>query len=254
MRILVLSDIHGNLAAVQTIAALEPHDAVICLGDVVGYGPEPSACVHWAQASVRLIVQGNHDRAFGEGVPPRCSDRFRWLAEATSPIAHAQLGPGELAYLGALPRWAYLRSLGTRYMFIHATPSDPLYRYLGPNPDAWDQEVQGLDADVVFVGHTHVQFDIAAGGRRVVNPGSVGQPKDGDPRAAYAVIENGVISLRRAAYQVHRTVDALRRANIARAAVSEIAQLLETGRVPPAPAAHPASPERGQPMHGASEH
>jgi putative phosphoesterase len=231
-RALVLSDIHGNLAALEAVAAAEPHDAVICLGDIVGYGPEPAACVRWIRDRAEVVVQGNHDRAFGERVPPGCREQFRGLAEATAPIAHAELAASDLAYLAALPHWAYLELSGVRYLFVHATPRDPLYQYLGPDPESWAAALIGIDADVVVVGHTHVQFDLAVGERRVVNPGSVGQPKDGDPRAAYAVIEQGTISLRRVAYAVDRTVDALWRAGVIAPAVRDLATLLRTGRVP----------------------
>jgi putative phosphoesterase len=231
-RALVLSDIHGNLAALEAVAAAERYDAVICLGDIVGYGPEPAACVRWIRDRAPVVVQGNHDRAFAERVGPGCREQFRWLAEATAPVAHTQLAASDLGYLAALPRWAYLELSGIRYLFVHATPRDPLYQYLDPEPEAWEAAVIGIDADVVVVGHTHVQFDIPAGERRVVNPGSVGQPKDGDPRAAYAVIEGGAISLRRVSYPVDRTVDALRRAGVIAPAVRDLATLLRTGRVP----------------------
>jgi diadenosine tetraphosphatase ApaH/serine/threonine PP2A family protein phosphatase len=103
----------------------------------------------------------------------------------------AQLSPEERAYLAGLPRSAVRELDGTRCLFVHATPGDPLYRYLGPDPAAWAVEVGSLDANLVMVGHTHLQFELIVEGKRVVNPGSVGQPKDGDPRAAYAVLENG---------------------------------------------------------------
>jgi len=231
-RALVLSDVHGNAAALEAIAAAEPHDAVICLGDIMGYGPEPAACTRWMRERATLAVQGNHDRAFGERVPPRCSQRFRWLSEATAPIATAQLTECDRRYLASLPHWAYLEMCGARYMFVHATPRDPLYEYLGPDSAAWAVQLTGIDADVVVVGHTHLQFDITVGNARVVNPGSVGQPKDGDPRAAYAVIEDGVMSLHRVSYPVERTVEALHSHGLADPALAELASLLRTGRVP----------------------
>jgi diadenosine tetraphosphatase ApaH/serine/threonine PP2A family protein phosphatase len=120
---------------------------------------------------------------------------------------------------------------GVRFLFLHATPKDPLYQYLGPDPDEWAAALVGIDADVVVVGHTHLQFDITVGRQRVVNPGSVGQPKDGDPRAAYAVIENGSIALRRVAYPVGRTVDALRDAGVVAPALDVLETLLRTGSV-----------------------
>jgi putative phosphoesterase len=233
MRVLVISDVHGNREALEAVAA-EPHDSVICLGDLVGYGPEPAACVQWARAHAQLVLQGNHDRALAEGVAPGCRAQFLWLAEALAPLGRAQLAEEDITYLRQLPRSAALEIDGGRFLFVHATPRDPLYRYVGPEPDAWSSELAGIDADVVAVGHTHLQFDLSVGAARVVNPGSVGQPKDGDPRAAYAVIEDRTITLKRTAYPVEQTVTALEHSGVDPAAVRALSALLRTGRVPPA--------------------
>ena len=208
MRVLVISDVHGNLAALEAVLA-EPHDAVVCLGDLVGYGPEPGACARRIRIEAGLVLQGNHDRALGEGVPPRCRAEFEWLAEALAPVGRTQLEPGERAWLAGLPRMATREYDGLRCLLVHATPRDPLYRYLGSDGAEWAREIGTLDADTVLVGHTHLQFELTAAGRHVINPGSVGQPKDGDPRAAYAVLENGAVRLGRVTYDVERTVAAL---------------------------------------------
>jgi predicted phosphodiesterase len=71
VRTLVVSDLHGNWPALEAVAAV-PHDAVVCLGDIVGYGPQPGECLRWLRASHASIVQGNHDRSVADGVPPRC--------------------------------------------------------------------------------------------------------------------------------------------------------------------------------------
>ncbi len=231
MRTLVISDVHGNLAALEAVLA-EPHDAVVCLGDLVGYGPEPAACVRRLRAEGAVVVQGNHDRAAADGAPPGCREQFRWLADAVAPLTRAQLAPEEAAYLGALPRWASPELEGGAYLCVHATPRDPLYRYVGPDPVEWERELAGASAEVLLVGHTHLQFDLAVGTRRVVNPGSVGQPKDGDPRAAYAVIEGGTVALRRVPYPIETTVRALRHAGLPAAAVAVLVALLRTGVAP----------------------
>ena len=83
------------------------------------------------------------------------------------------------------------------------------------------------------MGHTHLQFALMAGGRRVTNPGGVGQPKDGDPRAAFAVLENGAVRLDRVSYDIERTTTALARTGADPTAVAVLSELLRTGRVPP---------------------
>lgn len=233
MRALVISDIHGNAAALEAVAA-EPRDLVICLGDIVGYGPEPAWCVDWVREHAQLVVQGNHDRAAGEGIDPKCSARFRKLAEAASAFADRQLSPEARDYLAHLPSRADLSLDDVELLFMHATPSDPHYRYLGPDPAEWAHEIATVRADVVVVGHTHLPFSIPVAGRRVVNPGSVGQPKDGDPRAAYAVIDGSRIELKRAAYAVERTVGLLAASDIGPDAIRQLSELLRTGSVPPA--------------------
>ena len=233
MRTLVVSDIHGNWPALEAVLA-EPHDAVLCLGDLVGYGPDPQACVDWARLTKAVCVMGNHDRAIAEGVDPGCRAQFRWLADAVAPVARAQLSAENLTYLRDLPRFCTLDFIGAGWVCVHATPRDPLNRYIAPTAEAWVGELYGTSATVVLVGHTHIQFDLNAGGTRVINPGSVGQPKDGDPRAAFALVEDGRVSLKRTPYPIERTVRALRHAGLPARAVMTLATVLRTGRIAPA--------------------
>ncbi len=230
MRALVISDIHGNAAALRAVLGV-PHDLVLCLGDLVGYGPRPAACVDTIRQQATLCVQGNHDRAFGARVPPGASARFQELAMATTPIADAQLSDDDRRYLRELPRWGFIRLHGRQFMAVHATPRDPLYEYLGPDPDAWIERARSMSTDILLVGHTHLQFRIDAGDRVIVNPGSVGQPKDGDPRAAFAVIDDGEVTLHRIAYDVEETIEALMASPVPSDAATSLTALLRTGKV-----------------------
>ncbi|MGH7690601.1 MAG: metallophosphoesterase family protein, partial [Gemmatimonadaceae bacterium] len=119
-----------------------------------------------------------------------------------------------------------------QFVCVHATPRDPLYEYLGPDAESWKDRVQGIAADAILVGHTHLQFRLDLGDRVVVNPGSLGQPKDGDPRAAYALIDDGRVTLHRVAYDVEATVAQLAACAIPARAIAELSALLRTGRVP----------------------
>lgn len=231
MKVLIISDVHGNFEALEAVAAAEPHDMVICLGDIVGYGPEPGACVRWVSSRAQLTVQGNHDRALADAVPARSRPRFEWLANAMAPLGEQQLSAGDIAWLRSLPRTAIRKLFGIKFMFVHATPEDPLYQYLGPDREGWERALATVDADLVVVGHTHLQFELVVDGKRVINPGSVGQPKDGDPRAAYAVIDQGGVRLKRVAYRIERTVSALEASGAPVAAVAVLSELLRTGRV-----------------------
>jgi predicted phosphodiesterase len=184
-----------------------------------------------AAAIPRVDRAGNHDRSVADGVPPRCWLDFEWLATATLHIARRQLSDEETAFLRALPQKLDLVLDGKRVVLLHATPADPLYSYLGHDRDKWRTALADIEADLVLVGHTHLPFHFQFGDVHVLNPGA-GQPKDGDPRAAYAVIEDGVPRLERASYPVERTVDALGAAGVDPAALRALSALLRTGRSP----------------------
>jgi putative phosphoesterase len=246
MRILVISDVHGNLAALDAVLH-EPHDALLCLGDLVGYGPEPGECVERVRSAAQTATLGNHDYALVTGLPPGCRREYAALAAATTRLGTDQLSAQSWAWLGTRPRWSFWEADGIRYLLVHGTPSNPLHRYLGPDTAQWSRETAGTDADVILTGHTHLPFDLVAESRRVVNPGSVGLPKDGDPRASYAVIEGGCVELKRLAYPVQDTVRALERSGVEADAVTALVALLSTGsdtgiHRPTAPG--PASVER----------
>jgi len=95
---------------------------------------------------------------------------------------------------------------GKKFLMVHATPRDPLDEYVLKDPAIWERRLQNVDADIVCVGHSHMQFKLEVNDKIVLNPGSVGLPRDGDPRAAYAVIEDDRIDLRRLVYPVERTL------------------------------------------------
>jgi putative phosphoesterase len=231
MRLLVISDIHGNLPALEAVLR-EPHDALVCLGDIVGYGPEPGACVRRVRAEASVILQGNHDRALALGVPPGCRPAFERLAEDAAGLGRAQLGAAEKGHLAALPFTATLVADGLRCLLVHATPADPLYQYAACEAETWSGLVEGVPFELVLVGHTHVQFRLPLRNHTVLNPGSVGQPKDGDPRAAYAVVENGDVELRRCSYDLEVTVERLQAVGVEPGSAAILSALLKTGRVP----------------------
>ena len=224
MRTLIVSDIHSNIEALDAVLAAaeeeEPVANILCLGDIVGYGPAPMACLErlWDRGAVSVC--GNHDAgAVGnvslETFNPIAAEACRWNG--------AQLTDKAREYLAGLP----LTLSEENFLMVHGTPSDPLWDYLlsyGQAVEAWDR----TDAPDVLVGHSHYQFSCEAGrgverpgpegltvplghARLVVNPGSVGQPRDRDPRAAYAIFDDEarLLSLRRAWYDVSATQRAM---------------------------------------------
>ena len=205
MRLLIVSDIHANLEALR--AALgEPYDELWVLGDLVNYGPNPGEVVELVRSHASLVVQGNHDYAIGSGTDPRCSDAFREMARAMQEYTEPLLDADQRAYLRSLPRTAAPTIDGDRFFLCHATPTEPLYRYCPAEPVQWAPETEGLQTDIVLAGHTHLPFTMNLEKVRIVNPGSVGQPKHGAPVACYALWENGRLSLQSCRYPVEETV------------------------------------------------
>lgn len=200
MRILVISDIHANSVALRSIR--EPFDVCFCLGDLVDYGPDPATCVQWVMDNKCETVRGNHDHGVAHSVAVVGDTGFRYLTNVTRPLQWNALDNSQRKYLARLPITRRLVIDGVRYLLVHGTPRDPLDEYLRKDPTAWAEVVKDLEADVVCVGHSHMQFDMPAGNARILNPGSVGLPRDGDVRAAYAIIENGKIQLKRQPYDI----------------------------------------------------
>ncbi len=204
MKVLLISDVHANLWALRAVI----HDAgavdhLLCAGDIVSYGPDPCATLDSLRAQGVIAVRGNHDHAVAWGADPNASPAKQPLALAMRGWTRSQLQPADIAWLAHLPLRLTWDMGGTRFAVVHATPRDPLYDYsLRPDAsvDFVNEVAMGIDADVLVVGHTHWPLLRPHDGLQIVNPGSVGQPLDGDPRAAYALWENGKITLRRAAY------------------------------------------------------
>src|SRR5947209_7809822 len=228
MRILVVSDIHANWPALAAID--EPHDVCICLGDLVDYGPDPSPCVRWAMEHARYAIRGNHDHGVAQGIAVSGETGYRYLTRCSRPLMWEALGPDERRYLLRLPLTKRLTLEGKRFLLVHGTPRDPLDEYLMKDPATWAKRVQNADADIVCVGHSHMQFNLMVNGTVVLNPGSVGQPRDGDPRAAYAVIDDNKISLRRIEYPVEEAIAGYESTNLPEKAKQLLALSLRQGR------------------------
>lgn len=231
MRILIVSDIHGNYDALSSIE--ETYDELWVLGDLVNYGPEPAAVIDFVRSKAAVFVCGNHDYAIGFNQDPRCSDRFREMAEVTRGFTDTVLGFGYKQFLRDLPWNAERRCWDTRFYLCHAVPSDPLYGYCDAGSPRWLTELNSVNADVILVGHTHLPFVRSIGSRVVVNPGSLGQPKNGRPEACYAVWEDGKIELKSFSYPIDAVVAKVQAFPIQVAIRDELSAILRTGKVPP---------------------
>ena len=247
MRILVLGDVHANVWGLRTVladaAADGPVDAVLCVGDLVDYGPAPRPCVTWARRYCTAAVRGNHDHAVAQRVPPRGGRGLRGLGAGARATQEERLTPADLRFLARLPVTKRLTLGGRSFLMVHGSPRDPLDDYAPAAPAGWAERLKGetpaTRPDFVLAGHTHEPYivhvvDGSAAGATVVNPGSAGQPRDGDPRAAYALITDGAATLHRAAYDPAGAVAAVRACGWGADATETAVRLLECGEPGPA--------------------
>jgi len=231
MKIVIVSDIHGNLDALSALP--EQYDELWVLGDLVNYGPEPKEVVDFVMEKADIVVRGNHDQCLGYGDDPRCSAQFREMAEATRRFSESVVTTSQKEYLRSLPERLELTRAQTRFFLCHATPSDPLYEYRRAESEKWIDECVQLRADVILVGHTHMPFIRSFNRQTLVNPGSLGQPKTGKPDACYAVWENGQVGLRSYKYPVGDTAAKIRAMPIAKDIQQKLIAVLESGGLPP---------------------
>lgn len=202
MQIGLISDVHSNLPALEAVLEDMPTvDDIVCVGDIVGYNAWPRECLECIREVASVIVQGNHDR--NVDTPHRYSANR--MAEAGLELAQAELDDEQREWLADLsPR---SEVAGGDYQLVHSHP-DPehLGRYVYPR-DFPRMRPYLDDYSGIILGHTHVQHEATIDGRLIVNPGSVGQPRDQDPRAAYGILntECNTIEFRRVEYDVART-------------------------------------------------
>jgi putative phosphoesterase len=230
MRILLVADIHGNWPALQALN--EPYDVCICLGDLVDYGLEPAPCIDWVRRKAHYAVRGNHDHGVAQNVVVHGRTGFRYLTAVTRPLTRERLGTDDLRYLSRLPVSQMVTLDDTRFLLVHATPRDPLDEYAPADADFWQRRLQDVEAEVVCVGHTHQPYVLEVGDKLVINPGSLGQPRDGDPRASYAVIEDYKVELKRLEYPVGETVRVINDSGLPDVAREALMAVFRTGEVP----------------------
>ncbi len=227
MKILLVADIHSNWPALDAIQ--ERFDACLFLGDLVDYATDPEPCLQWMRTHATAGVRGNHDHAVAQRIPVRKRTGLGLLAAASRPLHWERLSGTDLKYLAQLPVTRRLEIDGKRFFLVHATPRDPFDEYLKEDETTWAARTEGVDSDFVCVGHSHQPFVLNVGHTTVINPGIVGQPRDGDPRAAYCVIENGEVSLRRVPYNIDLTIKHMRQSGLAEDVIALAEHFMKTG-------------------------
>jgi len=229
LRALIISDIHANLEALQALPT--DVDQLWVLGDLVNYGPDPVEAIEFIRSRATMVVRGNHDHSIGYGEDPRCSARFRQMAEETGRFTRSILTEDHQRYLRSLPLKTAAAVDGLQVLMCHAVPSDPLFQYRTEESPEWQSDSVG-GVNIELVGHTHLPFQRSFGGRLVVNPGSVGQPKHGRAESCFAIWHDGKVSLASVPYDVERTVEKLRNLRLSASVFEDLSYVLRNGRVP----------------------
>ncbi|MFC1935931.1 metallophosphoesterase family protein [Chloroflexota bacterium] len=230
MNILVIGDIHGNVEAFQAVldhAGSQGFQQVWCLGDIVGYGPDPGACLDLLSGYSPLTVAGNHDLA---AVGLLAMETFNYYAAEACRWTARNLSKSQKAYLQELP----LVQTQETFTLVHGSLRDPVWEYL-VHEEAAVANFQLLSTLCCLVAHSHIPFVCRENDQRtlfeclpegvvvplnrsrvVINPGSVGQPRDGDPRAAYILydVDAGTIVLHRVSYDIPATQEKMARTGL----------------------------------------
>jgi len=205
MRIAVISDIHSNYDALQAVlSAVREYDALVCLGDLVGYGAQPNEVVSEIRSlRPKAIVMGNHDFAVSTG---DTTGFVQYAAQAVE-WTRTKISTENLRYVGSLRAKTTLTVEGVKIALAHGSPRDPLNEYIYPDTAEFILRslVQDSGGSVLLLGHTHVPFVRKFDSMLLGNPGGVGQPRDGDARASYAILDPSAgpeFQIHRVAYDV----------------------------------------------------
>lgn len=213
MKLAIISDVHSNLHALNSVkdaAELEGADLVVCAGDIVGYGAFPNECCRIVRDLANRSVLGNHERAALTKVTtwmnPHAADAAIWTSE--------NLSASSREFLETLTNGVRFKAGDASVAMFHGSPrSTEEYIY---EEDASEALLGPEGTDVLVLGHTHVPFVKPIGKRLIVNPGAVGQPRDGDPRACYAVLDTstGKCTIRRVDYDIVAAASAIEGAGL----------------------------------------
>jgi predicted phosphodiesterase len=234
LRYLLLSDVHSNLEALEECTALAQgkYDQVLCLGDLVGYGPDPNPVIERVRAMATVIIRGNHDRACSGLID---AAEFNPLARLATQWTRDQLTPEHIEFLRSLPPGPVIVQ---GVQIVHGSLLDEDEYLLGPGQAL--PELRNLATPAIFFGHTHYQggfmltgtgrfqsircsskqdgrtlvLTLEEGTRYLINPGSVGQPRDGDWRAAFAIFdqEKNHVEYYRTPYKLPEVQEKMRKA------------------------------------------
>ena len=214
MKILIISDIHGNYHALDCVMKNVRYDEMLCCGDIaVGY-PFPEQCINAVKENCAHLCSGNgdyiisHDQRASDYIGKRYAHLAQDLNRSTE-LAAGSISEASMDYLRKLPRECRFVLDDISFYMNHTGPGMSHHRYLDPSlpfPEL-DKYYRDIEADVIFTGHTHIPYVKKIRDKILVNPGSVGEPRDGDPRASFAIFDTatGRLELGRLEYDISET-------------------------------------------------
>jgi len=235
VRILIFSDLHANWEALLWMQRVEEKpDAILFLGDVVGYGPDPAACIQWVRANATVAVQGNHDYGLANNVCGGTPIEAHDLALATHAHAWKILRKDDMDYLRNLPQQQTVTFEETTFHLVHGTPPEPMYgkvNLIFARQSQLREMVADVEADVILMGNTHVPAMRQLDDKLLVNPGSLGQPRYGVPDPTYAIWEDGEMRIRHLHISHDRTIEKIGLLPLEKDIIQRLQQILMTGQM-----------------------
>ena len=219
---LVISDVHGNYHALDRVMNAVKYDAMVCCGDIVVDYPFPQQCIQVLKDSCIHICSGNNDInvAHDQKASEYISKKYTHLAkdlDRNTELTLKLINDDSKNYLRELPRECRFDLDGVSFYMNHTVPHRPLHHYLDKetSDSKLAQYYRDIRAEVMITGHTHIPYVRNFGDKILINPGSVGQPRDGDPRISFAVFDTaaGRVELKRLAYDITETSRYLKKLN-----------------------------------------
>jgi putative phosphoesterase len=243
LKIAIFSDIHGNLEALNTVVSdiksIADLDLIVCLGDIVGYYPHPEECIEIVQKTCDIIIQGNHDASVVSRNFEKELKKFTNIAAISLSWTRDKLLKSNNAdnynFLKKLPKKKEKPIGNKKVLFVHGTPDKTWEYFLYPY---WlsaplEEQKNRLDEwlekwELIAMGHSHWAFQYENNKRMVINPGSVGQPRDDNPKSSYALVEVTKTRIKaeniRIEYDIEKTCEAVLEAKLDKSLCDRIVQ------------------------------
>ncbi|MDI6851590.1 MAG: metallophosphoesterase family protein [bacterium] len=218
MRILILSDIHGNIFPLEKVLKSESYDLMICLGDLVDYGPFPDEVISIVREKANYCVMGNHDYSYAFDVDcPGTTEEFKKITYKVRDYFKYNLSSENAEFLKALPLTQEVVIDKQSLLLYHSSAKDPLGDYVTFSQDQETIKEKMLPnklVDIVLYGHTHQSGKLQIGNITIFNPGSLGFPRGKDRYPTYGILENGYFEIKRVEYDVSKIIKEYKRHSV----------------------------------------